>query len=54
MFLLLLDFTDFAALWSEYDDGTGTLLPRHLEELLIKLEPPLGLGSMADNKDVLR
>lgn len=41
-------------MWSECDDGSGTILPRDLEELLLKLEPPLGLGSLADNKDVLR
>ncbi len=41
-------------LWSEYDDGSGTILPRHLEELLLRLDPPLGLGPYADNKDVLR
>ncbi|KAL6748527.1 Ion transport protein-domain-containing protein [Haematococcus lacustris] len=45
---------EFVTLWSEYDDGSGTIAPRELEELLLKLEPPLGLGSMADNKDVLR
>jgi hypothetical protein len=45
---------DFVTLWSEYDDGSGTIQPRHLEELLLKLDPPLGLGPYADNKDVLR
>lgn len=45
---------DFVMLWSEYDDGSGTIFPRHLEELLLKLDPPLGLGTYADNKDVLR
>eukprot|EP00198_Chlamydomonas_reinhardtii_P001158 XP_001690493.1 voltage-gated Ca2+ channel, alpha subunit [Chlamydomonas reinhardtii] len=45
---------DFVTLWSEYDDGSGTIQPRHLEELLLKLDPPLGLGAYADNKDVLR
>ncbi|GIL57898.1 hypothetical protein Vafri_13128 [Volvox africanus] len=45
---------DFVTLWSEYDDGSGTILPRHLEELLLRLDPPLGLGPYADNKDVLR
>ena len=39
---------------SEFDDGTGTILPKELEELLLKLDPPLGLGNMADSKDVLR
>ncbi|KXZ47565.1 hypothetical protein GPECTOR_34g724 [Gonium pectorale] len=45
---------NFVTLWSEYDDGSGTILPRHLEELLLRLDPPLGLGPYADNKDVLR
>lgn len=45
---------DFVTLWSEYDDGTGTIDPRNLEELLLRLDPPLGLGPYADNKEVLR
>ncbi len=45
---------DFVTLWSEYDDGSGTIAPRALEELLLRLDPPLGLGPYADNKDVLR
>ncbi len=45
---------NFVTLWSEYDDGSGTIMPRHLEELLLRLDPPLGLGAYADNKDVLR
>lgn len=32
----------------------GTILPRELEEILMRTDPPLGLGSLADNKDVLR
>ena len=39
---------------SQYDDGSGTITPKELEELLMILEPPLGLGLQADNKDVLR
>lgn len=39
---------------SEYDDGSGTIDPKALEELLLRLDPPLGLGPYADSKDVLR
>eukprot|EP00798_Chlamydomonas_sp_ICE-L_P015920 gene15920-22054_t len=45
---------DFVQLWAEFDDGSGTIWPKDLEELLLKLEPPLGLGIFADSKDVLR
>ena len=41
-------------LWAEYDDGTATIAPASLEELLLRLDPPLGLGQFADNKEVLR
>lgn len=41
-------------LWAEYDDGSGTIDPRALEELLLRLDPPLGLGAYVDNKEVLR
>lgn len=41
-------------LWAEYDDGSGTMDPKHLEGLLLRLEPPLGLGPYTENKDVLR
>ncbi len=44
----------FMALWSEYDDGSGTIEPRHLEDLLLRLEPPMGLGPGQDGKAVLR
>lgn len=45
---------DFVALWSEYDDGNGSIDPRDLEALLLRLIPPLGLGPGAEGKDVLR
>jgi len=41
-------------LWSEYDDGTGSIDPRDLEAVLLRLQPPLGLGPSAEGKDVLR
>ncbi|GAX77247.1 hypothetical protein CEUSTIGMA_g4693.t1 [Chlamydomonas eustigma] len=44
----------FAQLWSEYDDGSGTIPPAELELLLARLDPSLGLGPSAENKDVLR
>lgn len=44
----------FVTFRSEYDDGSGTIEPKALEELLLRLEPPLGLGPFVDNKDVLR
>jgi hypothetical protein len=31
---------DFVALWSEYDDGTGTIEPKDLEALLLRCAPP--------------
>ncbi len=45
---------DFVALWSEYDDGSGSIEPKHLEDLLLRLEPPMGLGGGQDGKAVLR
>ncbi|GIL55074.1 hypothetical protein Vafri_10591, partial [Volvox africanus] len=45
---------DFVMLWSEYDDGSGTISPAALEQLLLRLDPPLGLGPYADNKEVLK
>ncbi|KXZ54859.1 hypothetical protein GPECTOR_4g931 [Gonium pectorale] len=45
---------DFVVLWAEYDDGSGSIDPRALEELLLRLDPPLGLGPHAHNKEVLR
>lgn len=34
----------FVTMWSAHDDGTGTITPKQLEELLLDLDPPLGLG----------
>ena len=45
---------DFVMLWAEYDDGSGTIEPHALEEMLLRLDPPLGLGPGADGKDVLK
>jgi hypothetical protein len=45
---------EFVALWSEYDDGSGSIDARDLEALLLRLQPPLGLGPGAEGKDVLR
>jgi hypothetical protein len=42
------------AAWSEYDDGSGTISPQDLQRLLRKVEPPLGLGYAASNKDILK
>jgi hypothetical protein len=44
----------FVALWGQYEDGSGSISPKDLEDLLIKLDPPLGLGPNANTKDVLR
>eukprot|EP00955_Chlamydomonas_euryale_P052906 355308-Chlamydomonas_euryale.AAC.5 len=44
----------FVTLWGKFDDGSGTILPKDLEELLLELDPPLGLGPDASSKDVLR
>jgi hypothetical protein len=52
--MVLVPHAAFVSLWNEYDDGGGSIEPRELEELLLKLDPPLGLGSAADSKDVLR
>jgi hypothetical protein len=41
-------------LWSEYDDGSGTIEPRSLEDLLLRLAPPMGLGPGKDGRAVLR
>ncbi|KAK9823801.1 hypothetical protein WJX72_005586 [[Myrmecia] bisecta] len=45
---------EFQELWCQYDDGTGTIDPSELEQLILRLSPPLGLGPHADGKDVLR
>lgn len=44
----------FVQLWSQYDDGSGTITPKDLEDLLMHLDPPLGLGPEVNSKDVLR
>ncbi|KAF8072369.1 NaCP60E [Scenedesmus sp. PABB004] len=45
---------EFVELWAEYDDGSGTIDPRDLEGMLLRLSPPLGLGPGASSSDVLR
>ena len=45
---------EFQELWAEYDDGSGTIAPEQLQTLLIRTDPPLGLGRMATGRDVLR
>lgn len=45
---------EFVELWGEYDDGSTTIDPKSLEQLLIRLPPPLGLGHYAENNDVLK
>ena len=45
---------EFQEFWSEYDDGSGTIAPEQLQSLLIRTDPPLGLGRMATGRDVLR
>lgn len=41
-------------MWAEYDDGSGTISPEQLQALLIKTDPPLGLGRTATGRDVLK
>lgn len=44
----------FVDLWAEYDElGNGYITPLQLENLLRRLEPPLGLGIYAEPADVL-
>ncbi|WIA07983.1 hypothetical protein OEZ85_007455 [Tetradesmus obliquus] len=45
---------EFVDLWAEYDDGSGTIDPKDLEGMLLRLSPPLGLGPGASSTDVLR
>ena len=45
---------EFQELWAEYDDGSGTIAPEQLQALLIRTDPPLGLGRMATGRDVLK
>ena len=51
---LFLCMQEFQELWAEYDDGSGTIAPEQLQTLLIRTDPPLGLGRMATGRDVLR
>ena len=45
---------EFQECWAEYDDGSGTIAPEQLQSLLIRTDPPLGLGRMATGRDVLK
>jgi len=45
---------EFRELWAEYDDGSGTITPRDLHDLLTRLSPPLGLGPTTTNAELLR
>ena len=45
---------DFQERWAEYDDGSGSISPEQLQTLLIRTDPPLGLGRTATGRDVLR
>ena len=47
-------FQEFQEFWAEYDDGSGTIAPEQLQSLLIRTDPPLGLGRMATGRDVLK
>ena len=47
-------FQEFQEFWAEYDDGSGTIAPEQLQTLLIRTDPPLGLGRMATGRDVLK
>ncbi|PSC71712.1 voltage-gated ion channel superfamily isoform A [Micractinium conductrix] len=45
---------DFIELWAEYDDGSNSIDPKHMEALLQRLPPPMGLGRAATEADILR
>ena len=45
---------EFRELWSEYDDGTQTISPHNLYDLLTRLTPPLGLGPTTTNVELVR
>ena len=45
---------DFVGLWAEYDDGSNSIDPRDLEQLLRRLPPPMGLGLHATESDIMR
>lgn len=44
----------FVVLWARYDDGSGTILPRQFEELLVEIGPPLGLKKNASPKEIVQ
>lgn len=44
---------EFIILWGHYDDGSGTIDPKQLEELLIDLGPPLGVRRGATSKELI-
>lgn len=43
----------FVEHWSRHDDGTGTIPPAALSEILKQLPPPLGLGKAATGKQII-
>ena len=45
---------EFRELWSEYDDGTSTVSPHDLYDILTRLTPPLGLGPTTTNVELVR
>lgn len=45
---------DFIAKWARYDDGSGAIFPRQLEELLMELGPPLGIRAGSTIRDVMK
>ena len=52
--ICLVGMQEFQELWAEYDDGSGSIAPEQLQALLIRTDPPLGLGRMATGRDVLK
>ncbi|KAL4420689.1 hypothetical protein ABPG75_010345 [Micractinium tetrahymenae] len=44
---------DFVELWAEYDDGSNSIDPKDMEQLLRRLPPPMGLGPKATDSDVM-
>ncbi|GAB4819675.1 hypothetical protein N2152v2_006721 [Parachlorella kessleri] len=45
---------EFCELWAEFDDGTSLIEPKDLEQILMRLKPPMGLGNKANGTDVVR
>ena len=45
---------EFCELWAEYDDGTSLIDPKDLEQILMRMRPPMGLGPKANGTDVVR